>query len=225
MQNIEGVIFDLDGTLYNIRHMKLRISFMLLKSLKYLKNLFKARKSVRGAKHRDKEALLDYLYNELATNAGTSADDAKNWYLNTFMPAFVKLLKKKGVARPGISDFLREMRAKNIKLGVVSDFGHVKERLEAIGIDPGLFDTLKASEDFAVLKPSPLPVLGVAGEWDIPVEKIVMVGDRDDMDGECARNAGMFFLGISEKKVDDEKFFMWNEALSLLRVATDLERI
>jgi len=225
LQNIKGVIFDLDGTLYTLKHMKLRMALILWSSIGFLRNLFAARAVARAQVFNNSNDLLYCVYTELAKNAKRSSGDAEKWYQNTFMPAFIKLLHEKAVIRSDVKSLLKELKQKEIKLGIVSDFSHVKERVAAIGLDPELFDILKASEEFGVLKPSPEPVLGVAHEWNIASENIIMVGDRDDMDGECARRANMGFVGITDKTSAKENFFMWKDALNIIRAATDVEKI
>jgi phosphoglycolate phosphatase/putative hydrolase of the HAD superfamily len=84
---------------------------------------------------------------------------------------------------------------------------------------------LRCSEEYGVLKPSPEPLLSVADEWNIKAQNMVMVGDRDDMDGRCAREAGMKFIGISVKNTVAKNFYSWNDALKLLRAATDVESV
>jgi phosphoglycolate phosphatase-like HAD superfamily hydrolase len=122
MQNIQGVIFDLDGTLYDLKYMKLRMTIVLWRSVKYLRQLFKARSVARNSVHKNREALLQCVYRELAVRTDSTVDDAENWYQNTFMPGFIKLLKKSASCRKGLPELLAELRQKGIRLGGIRFF-------------------------------------------------------------------------------------------------------
>jgi phosphoglycolate phosphatase/putative hydrolase of the HAD superfamily len=44
------------------------------------------------------------------------------------------------------------------------------------------------------MKPDPLGLIILAERLRIPVESCLLIGDRDERDGECARRAGMPYL-------------------------------
>ena len=67
------------------------------------------------------------------------------------------------------------------------------------------FDPISSCEFAGALKPAPRPFSEIAQYWNLPVDKILVIGDRDDTDGNAARNAGMRFIQISDRKKRGEK--------------------
>ncbi len=193
-----AVIFDLDGTLYTLRLMRLRMALSLLSSVGLLRQLGPARRALRGAVFSDRAALLASLHEELGRRAGTSAERARAWYEDRFLPAFVELLRRRGRLRPGLVPLLGRLRERGVRTAVVSDYGRVAERLTALRLDPGLFDDLVAAEDHGVLKPSAVPFEALALRWRLDPGEVIAVGDREDLDAASARAAGMGFVGVRD---------------------------
>jgi HAD superfamily hydrolase (TIGR01509 family) len=209
---VRGVMFDLDGTLYSLRLMKLWMALALWRSVPLLRRLNASRDAIRGTVFPDRGALLAALHRELAARAGTAVERAATWYDREFMPAFVALLARRAVVRPGLAPLLARLRRRGVRTAVVSDFGRVGERVEALGLDAALFDDLVAAEDHGVLKPSPLPFAAVARRWALDAAEIVVVGDREDLDAASARAAGMGFVGVGS----------WQDASSAIEARTEL---
>jgi putative hydrolase of the HAD superfamily len=207
-----GVIFDLDGTLYSLRLTKLWMALALWRSLSLLRRLNASRRAVRGVEYADREALLAAFFAELAGRAGTTVARAATWYDVEFMPAFVAMLARRAVVRPGLAGLLERLRRRGVRTAVVSDFGRVGERLSALGLDTALFDDLVAAEDHGVLKPSAVPFVAVARRWALDAAEVVVVGDREDLDAASARAAGMDFVGVGS----------WLDASSAIEARTEL---
>ncbi|MBW2264536.1 MAG: HAD family hydrolase, partial [Deltaproteobacteria bacterium] len=85
---------------------------------------------------------------------------------------------------------------RGLKTAVLSDYGRVAERVEALRLPVTLFDDLASAEDAGALKPSPLPFLMSARNLGLEPDQVLVVGDRDDMDGQGAMAAGMAFLRL-----------------------------
>ncbi len=216
-----AVIFDLDGTLYSLRAVKLRMTFRLLGSMGILKQMSGARESVRHRVFEDREALMGEFFRALGERARLSTSRARAWFEECFMVEFVAMLRDSGKVRPGLAPLLTTLGEGGIQLAVVSDFGQIGQRLEALGIDSGLFKDLVASEEHGALKPSPRPMLALAEKWDMDPEQVIVVGDRADLDEECARAAGMQFIGIRDglgKR--DSKYVDWTTASRELEART-----
>jgi FMN phosphatase YigB (HAD superfamily) len=196
---ISGAIFDMDGTLYELPGRKLRMTLAMPGDIRMLKQIGKARKALRNKEFGDRERLRAALWEELGRRARVSTERAKNWYEDRFMTKFVDLLGRKARVRPGLIDVLSEMKERGARLAVLSDFGGVIERLEALRIPRYLFDDVVGAEDFGVLKPSPVPFLALAKKWGLVPTSLVVVGDRWDLDGASAEAAGMQFLGVVER--------------------------
>jgi putative hydrolase of the HAD superfamily len=97
--------------------------------------------------------------------------------------------------------FLAELvafRAAGGRTALVSDYP-ARRKLEALGVT-ALFETIVASGEPGGprnLKPSPEGVLAAAARLGVEPAECLVIGDRDDADGEAARRAGMAFRRIS----------------------------
>jgi FMN phosphatase YigB (HAD superfamily) len=142
---------------------------------------------------------------------------ARRWYEERFLKGFIKMLGAHARIRPGLIDLLSLLKTRGVKLAVVSDYGCVEERLEAIGVPLDAFDDLAAAEDFGTLKPSSKPYIALADKWKLEPETLVLVGDREDIDEQSSVAAGMGFLGIRDNNKSKKQYSSWQE------VAGDLE--
>jgi FMN phosphatase YigB (HAD superfamily) len=190
----EGVIFDLDGTLYVLSGLRLRLTWRLRGDLRLLRHFSAARKTLRGREFGGAAGLREALGLELGRLAGVPPRLAAAWYEERFLPELVRLLADRARFRPGLREALIRLREGGVRLGVVSDHPRIDDRLAAIGLDPGLFDDRAASEEFGVLKPSALPFSALARKWGVEPGAMIVVGDRLDLDAASAGAAGMGFV-------------------------------
>lgn len=92
---------------------------------------------------------------------------------------------------------LRAFRRAGGRAAVVSDYP-ARLKLRALGIDD-LFDCVVANGEPGGpprMKPDPAGYLEAARQLGIPPDECLVVGDRDDADGEAARRAGMPFRRV-----------------------------
>jgi HAD superfamily hydrolase (TIGR01549 family) len=191
------VLFDLDGTLYETSWLlKLRVTAMLLGDIAILRHVQEARERVRGRDFEGPDGLRQAFHEELGRRAGLGPSEAGDWYEDRFIRAFLQVLERHASARPGLVPLLEGVRSRGIKTAVLSDYGRVAERIEALRLPVTLFDELSSAEDAGSLKPSPRPFLMCAERLGLEPREMLVVGDRDDMDGEGARAAGMVFRAL-----------------------------
>lgn len=93
--------------------------------------------------------------------------------------------------RPGLIAFLKAAQARGIRLGILSDYPALA-KLEAMAISK-YFDTVVNSSDSRVnrLKPDPTGLNLCMAQLGVQPEHTVYVGDRVDVDAECAYRAGV----------------------------------
>lgn len=151
----------------------------------------KVRKSLRGTEFPSEEAFYDAFFGK-----GVS----KDWYYNTYMKDTMWLLYKYFKMRPWVKRIIPELRSRDIKIAVLSDYGFVWQKLEAIGFDPSWADFVLDSPKAGALKPSKAPFLLVAEALGVDPSDCVVVGDREDTDGMGAREAGMKFKLVTGDK-------------------------
>lgn len=199
VSRFRGIIFDLDGTLYVLRwFMPLLIFFRLFPGGMRLPRFLSIRQKFAGRDMGTHERLLAAIGDELARRENMSPEQARKWIIDTFYPAFVAIMPFFRFSRPFIRRLLAGLRAKGIKLAVLSDYGCVTERLEKLRLQASLFDTVSSCEDAGALKPHPRPLLSIAEKWGIEPGHILVLGDRADTDGAAAKNAGMQFVLVAD---------------------------
>lgn len=197
--SIKGVIFDLDGTLYRMQwYMRPLITVAVFPYCFRLPRFLKIRNRFAGKDLNSREQLLSEICRQMSLSEHLAEEEILKWILESFYPAFVKTMRFLRNSRPQLDQTLTTLKNSDIKLAVLSDYDHVKQRLENLSIRPELFHTVTSSEAAGALKPSARPFIEIAENWNIPPEKIVVIGDRDDTDGEAARKASMQFWQISD---------------------------
>ncbi|MDR0304074.1 MAG: dUTP diphosphatase [Chitinispirillales bacterium] len=224
--SFSGIIFDVDGTLYAMTK-SVRITTLLncfphnINFFKYLKT----RHSLQGRDFETKEKLL-FEISELLTAAGVPNTYEKE----VFYPAFIKTLKIHK-NRPQLINFVKYCKSAGLKTAVLSDYGIVEERVEALGFDKNLFDFRFSSEDFGAFKPCPRIFSEVCKIMGVEPSQTLMVGDRGDTDGEGAKSVGMPFFklnGTNNKNFENNLktlySFMQNAlAVSVKRLAHNVD--
>jgi FMN phosphatase YigB (HAD superfamily) len=197
--NVRGIIFDLDGTLYVLRwFLPLLIFFRLFPGSMRLPRFLAIREKFAGKDMGTQERLLAAIGDEFARREKMSSLQARQWIVDSFYPSFVAIMRFFRFSRPSLRGLLAGLRAKGIKLAVLSDYGFVKERLEKLRLPPSLFDTVSSCEAAGALKPHPRPLLEIAAKWGIEPGQILVLGDRADTDGCAATNAGMQFVMVAD---------------------------
>lgn len=102
------------------------------------------------------------------------------------------------LARHRLIQELQHYRTKGGRLGLVSDYP-VAGKLSALGCDVH-FDVIVAHGEEQCpthLKPDPGGYLAAARALGVNPQDCLVIGDRDDADGEAARRAGMAFRRIA----------------------------
>ena len=92
---------------------------------------------------------------------------------------------------PGAVALVRELQARDYRLGILTRNAHALAllTLQAIGLDDCFASADVIGRDEAPPKPDPGGLLHLAGQWQVPTQALVMVGDYL-FDLECARAAG-----------------------------------
>ena len=209
----QAVFFDLDGTLYDKKGLARRLILEALRRgrlsaggpwrplacLRMLALERKARRALAAAARSgaagSEVSGYDALFGEIARRSGLSRERVRAWYDQWYMPAMVGQLEKHYGPRRDVVAMAERYRAKGVKIAVLSDYGCVREKLEALRIHPEMFDALLDAPSLGGFKPSPAVFLGACKSVDADPTQCVMVGDRPDTDGGCTA-IGMEFIRI-----------------------------
>ncbi|HFE44708.1 MAG TPA: HAD family hydrolase [Nannocystis exedens] len=191
---LAGVVFDLDGTLYDKRVLERFVIRRLPWSLARLYRYTRTRSSLAGVDCGSWQALQQEALRRLSARESGQAR-WRRWIDERYDPAV-----REGMsvvrARVGVNALLGELRAAGLRLGLVSDYRGIDGRLRALGIDREAFDLVLSTEDRGAMKPARRIVELTLAGMRLPGEAMIMVGDRVFSDQRFAEAAGMEFVGI-----------------------------
>jgi FMN phosphatase YigB (HAD superfamily) len=195
LDNIKGVIFDFDGTLFD----NARILFYLIAAcpfdLRRIRMERLIRKRFAGCSYASPEEYYDAFFAALGKACFCSPRRIRSWYFNRYMPRIARVLKKHYQPRPGMQDLFRRFEASNgLRVAVYSDYPLLRERLEALGMNPGPDILLYGPESFGAQKPAVGPFRRIAADLGAAPEETLVIGDREETDGLGAFRAGMHFF-------------------------------
>ncbi len=194
---LAAVVFDLDGTLYNQTLMRLIMAGHLgwavlrkpARGLAAVRFLQAYRQSLELLRRSDDQSGLELRQLQMASDKSGLTGPQAQQVLDEFFER-KPLGQLRRCARAGLARFLQEARDKKVRLGVLSDYP-AQRKLEAMGIS-AYFDATVSSYSMSRLKPSPEGLLHCLKLLAVPASQTVYVGDRVDVDAECARRAGVF---------------------------------
>lgn len=201
--NIKAVVFDLDGTLYNFKGLPLRLMWALPTDFSRIANDRSIRKKLKGCDFGTPEAYKEEYAKRMAKKTALKPADALNWYSNRYIGTMCFLLKKYYSARPQLTEVFQMLHSKGIKIAVFSDYPRVKQRVRALDFSDEAMESISgiySAEDFGSQKPALRPFMEIAQQLGVIPESCLVVGDRDDTDGDGARKAGMSFIQIETHK-------------------------
>jgi FMN phosphatase YigB (HAD superfamily) len=195
---IRAVLFDLDGTLYEQRRMRVLMAMELATLL--VTHPFSARRRLRAlaAYRKAQEALRSEAGGavsprtqiELAAKRSGVPVDEVDALVDEWM--FRRPLKYLPSCRAeGLLDLLSLLDRTGTALGVLSDYP-AAAKLGALGIGERFSLVLCSSDaDVGRLKPDPRGFLRAAERWQIDPGEVLVVGDRVEVDGLGAVAAAM----------------------------------
>ena len=182
-----AVAFDLDGTLYANSSLNIRLVPFLLKDLRLLNALDKARRYLRST-----GAYEDNFYETQARLMGDilnlPAEKAMEKAERLIYRGWEPLFKKINLF-PYVRETLDSFRKAGITIGLLSDFPPEK-KLENLKIS-AYFDAVLCSEDVGRLKPDSASFLELAGMMGTDPEGILYVGNSLPYDVVGASGVGM----------------------------------
>ncbi|TKC59260.1 HAD family hydrolase [Pedobacter hiemivivus] len=207
---LELVIFDVDGTLYDQKRLRRKMLVALIKH--YL---------VRPWRYRDL-LILYHFRNEREKRGGAQFEDL---YLQQFVWCAEKMnVPVTKVAKviekwmfnfpnrylgqftyPGIILFFNVLKQNKILTAIYSDYESA-DKLNSMGLRADIVVS-STDEQVNTLKPLPNGLNYIMSELDIKDKNnCLFIGDRDDLDGACSRQAGIPFL-LVDKLAANNNFY------------------
>jgi FMN phosphatase YigB (HAD superfamily) len=227
-RRFKAVIFDLDGTLFDSKRIALRIIAMQPFDLLVIRAERQARKALAGCDFGAADPYYDEFFKLMAKTTGKPPSVLRRWYFERYMPRFCEVLQKHYSPRPGVAELLNLFAGIPVDMAVYSDYPNVWQRLTALGINPDVFgDALYSPEDFGAQKPAPRPFLDIARQFGCPPENVLVVGDREDMDGSGALVAGMPYIRVASNRKSYRSYpcFTWEAFTELARQTIERRRL
>jgi putative hydrolase of the HAD superfamily len=205
--NIKAVIFDVDGTLYSLKKLYDRMHWELFKyysrhpgeilDLWILHNFIQARERNASVLALD----LATAQYEWAVHASRMPlvrvqQVVQRWIFDT------PLNHLYDCRYPEMIDLFLGLIDRGIPTAIFSDYPS-QAKLACLGLFP---QCIVSSTDKGVnrLKPNPKGLQAVVDQLGMGVRDCLLIGDRDDRDGACARRLGMHYL-ILDRQADQLK--------------------
>ena len=197
----KAVFFDLDGTLYDNRCLKFLMPLGAFRSGRPLRNLrlMAAERSCRRNIARGPQGLAGYdtLFSRMSAKTGVPAEQVREWFNGWYMPLMVRQIARHCKPREGVVARIETLRREGVRVAILSDYGFIREKLDALGIDPGLFEALLDAPSLGGFKPSPDVFRAACQCLDCAPQDAIMVGDRPDTDG------GSEAVGVRFRNIKD----------------------
>lgn len=194
--DIRTVVFDMDGTLYDKTGLARRLVARLWWCLPLLAAERLARRNAHYVQFASEEEFFDFFFVTMARGHWWGTRLAARWYHSVYLPTMVRLIRRHHKPRPQAMEIIEECRKRGLKMAIYSDYGSVMDKLDALHIDPKLFDLIVSAPQFGALKPSEPCVRRVLELLEADPKTTLFVGDRDDKDGASARAVGARFYQI-----------------------------
>lgn len=209
MAQCKVVIFDVDGTLYNQSKLRRKMLLSLLffyairpwryKELHILQTFRREREKRTGNVGTDLE---NSQYEWCAQKVNVSVDKIRKvvdkWIFHFPNPLLASCIY------PGVKPLFKKLRDNDVKIAIYSDY-KAASKIFALGLET---DLIVASTDNNIdrFKPDPKAIHYIMNTYNVSSDECLFVGDREELDGQCAANAGVPYL-ILDKKTDPEEFF------------------
>ena len=201
LQGKRLVVFDVDGTLYDQSRLRRAMAIRLLSHLAVTGRLstLRALKAYRRMREATADAeRADFEEASIAAAAAAGGRDeaatrrlVADWMLDRPLPLLARC------RYPGVADLFAALRARGCRIGVLSDYP-AAGKLAAMGLSADLV-AVAGEAGVPCQKPDPAGLVRLMTKADIDPAETVLIGDRDDRDGEAGRRAGVDVLIRSDR--------------------------
>ncbi|KAA5823588.1 HAD family hydrolase [Algibacter amylolyticus] len=184
----KAVIFDLDGTLVNSIEDIADAMNSVLKSANYPTHSYQDYNNFVGSgiKSLVTRALPNTSCNAQQTEIGFTA----------MMDIYTNNCINKTKPYDGITALLEALKARKLKLSILSNKEDTLTKKVALALLPSYFESVDGLTTEAHKKPNPIKALEISKNLGIKPEDIIFVGDSD-VDIQTANNANMYAVGVS----------------------------
>lgn len=190
------VVFDVDGTLYDQKKLRLTMMFQLFKHavttldisiFPIIKHYRKIRETLGDEEVFDFEAKLVKKTSEITGQAESRVVAVINEWIETRPLPYLSAARY-----DGLLSLFTAIKQQHKTLGILSDY-RATAKVNALGLAADLVVSAQ-DDDVNVLKPHPKGLEAIANEAGVEMDRVILIGDRDERDGEAARRAGAQYL-------------------------------
>jgi FMN phosphatase YigB (HAD superfamily) len=207
--NVHLVVFDVDGTLYRQRPLRIKMArdILLYTLLKRDLNVVAVLARYRRIRERlgDEEA-IDFERALIAQTAAATANSPDQ--VRAIVSEWVERRPLKYLAAcryPGLPQLFAGLRRSGKSIGILSDYP-AEAKLEALGLTAN-YVAFAGDEGIGVLKPHPRGLESLIATAGVKPQQTLLIGDRADRDGIVARRAGAQALIRSSKPIEGWRTF------------------
>jgi len=217
LKNLKLVIFDVDGTLYDQK--KLRNKMMVALSWYYFLRPWKFKELLiiyHFRKERERKAgfkgpdLYNAQFDWCAEKVKYPVNTIKN-VVNKWIFAFPNRYLK-SCMYPDVKELFELLKENDILRAIYSDYDS-DEKMKWMGLEA---DLLISSTDAEInaLKPQPKALNYIIDKFKIKEKNsCLFIGDRPELDGVCAKQAGIKFLLIDKEKAKNNFYKKLSKAI------------
>jgi FMN phosphatase YigB (HAD superfamily) len=204
---IRLVVFDVDGTLYRQRPLRIRMAAALIAyslrsgSFQALRVLQEYRKRREHFGDREIEAFEEHLASEVAERFAIAPDLVRSIVSEWIDARPLPMLLACRYSR--IDVLFERIRASGRAIGILSDYP-ADTKLAALGLRA---DYVVSAGDVGFLKPHPRGLQRIMAMAGQSPDTTVLIGDRMERDGEAARRAGVQALLRTSKPMEGWRCF------------------
>jgi FMN phosphatase YigB (HAD superfamily) len=191
------VLFDVDGTLYRQRPLRLLMAAELatlaftrpLRAPRIWRALSEYRRAQEVLRHQRDGADAARQLEVAAARAGMTTKELSALVDEWMIERPLKYLAR--CRARGLVDLLDFLTAKRVRTGILSDYPATR-KLEALGIRHYFSLVLCGGDpEVGAFKPSPRGFLNACAQWELDPAEVLYVGDRADADAGGAAAARM----------------------------------
>ncbi|MEJ2084526.1 MAG: HAD family hydrolase [Acidobacteriota bacterium] len=196
-QRVDLVVFDVDGTLYDQKRLRMMMILLLLEHLvthptdyRLLRLLSIYRRCREELAEEECSNIGRLQYERPASQLGVAAQEVEKEVELWIHEKPLKVLRR--CRFRDVERVFSSFRDRGRTLAVLSDYPAAR-KLETLELEVDLcVSGIDAEVDR--LKPDPAGLRYILETVGVAAHRALMIGDRDDRDGECARRAGVPFL-------------------------------
>lgn len=199
------VIFDVDGTLYIQKKLRLimwskLIQFYIFRPLLWHELLILQRfRHLRKKLANDNCQNLEKVQFEVVARSLRIKEEKVKKLIDKWIFKFPLPYLKETIF-DGVKDFFSLLKQNGVKIAIFSDYP-ANEKLASMGLNADL--VISATDPFIdKLKPNSTAIDYIQDFFRVKKNEMVLLGDRDELDGQAARNAGIEYIIIPKEDLN-----------------------